>query len=240
MKVNHRDVTFINIDKNKSMVIGCDSCGSVGEKKLDHLQVKTELTGQLTARVCLMELISIGADLKALTVNICNEPHPTGAAILKGIQKELYSNKLSSEIIISTEKNMPTQMTALGITTVGIINNNDILLNRVRSGDNIYLIGIPYVGREVISNLINLPTLKHIKDILEDWEVNEVIPIGSTGVEGELRKLCDEYNLSFNLSKIQGIDTQKSCGPCSAIIIISSNNLDYSSDVPFNLIGTIY
>ena len=78
-------------------------------------------SGSIYNRVALMECISVGAKPKALTAAICNEPDPTGKEILVGISNELKNLFPKLPVTISTEKNMPTCQTGLGITIVGLV-----------------------------------------------------------------------------------------------------------------------
>lgn len=239
MYYQHRDVKIIDINSKDKMAIACDSCGGIGDKSNDFIYVDPEITGQLTTRVCLMEVLSVGATPKAITTNICNEPYPTGENILNGINKEISSNNLSCEIVISTEKNIPTSMTALGVTVVGTIHENDICLGKVSSGNYIYLLGLPYVGDEVLAHYKNLPTLRHIIDIHSNWKANEILPVGSSGIKGELDRLSQGYSLDYKLLAEQPADIKKSAGPCSAVIIISDDVINEELDIPLNLIGRI-
>jgi hypothetical protein len=52
-----RDLTLIKIDSEKTMVIACDSCGSIGMKKYDVLKVPPFFTGKFTTKVALMEVL---------------------------------------------------------------------------------------------------------------------------------------------------------------------------------------
>lgn len=237
MNYQHRDVKIIDLNLEKKIAISCDSCGGIGDKPEDRINVPLDVTGMLTARVCLMELISIGAKPKVITINICNEPYPTGQEILKGITQEISNNKLTCELIISTEKNIQTSMTALGVTTMGAIDNDDIRAGKVNSGNKIYVLGVPYVGNEVVEMQNNLPTLQHIQEILKDWKTTEILPIGSSGIKKELDKLSEAYNLQYELVSNLPINIHKSGGPCTAIIIISSEDLNLDYNIPFNYIG---
>lgn len=239
MNYPHRDIKILNIYDNQRIVVACDSCGGIGSKQNDFINITSKITGQLTTRVCLMELLSAGATPKVITANICNEPYPTGEEILSGITQEISTNNLSCEIVISTEKNIPTSMTALGITAIGSLDIDTIPLGRVNTGNYIYLLGIPYVGEEVLENYNSLPNLKHISYILDNQKANEILPIGSKGIKGELDGLASSYRLKYDLIDQLPTDINKSGGPCTALLVICDDELDITIDIPLNLIGRI-
>ncbi|MCT4564400.1 MAG: alpha-ribazole kinase [Maledivibacter sp.] len=239
MRYSHRDVDFIKLNQDQYLTIACDSCGAIGLKENDIVRVPYSITGKYTARVCLMEIISIGAKPVGLTVNICNEPTPTGNEIIGGIEDELSEAGLDIPLTISTEKNMPTTMTALGITAIGLINKNDILLKDISRGDYVYSIGIPSIGNEVLENQELICNIKILNNILAEKGIKEVIPVGSAGIMGEIDKLCRQYCVEIQPLNDLHIDIYKSAGPCTVIIIISKNKLNDAFEAPINLIGRI-
>jgi len=236
---DHRDVNFIKINESEFIVTSCDSCGAIGLKKNDVVKVPYNVTGKYTARVCLMEILSIGAKPIGLTVNICNEPSPTGEEILRGIKDELKEIDYNIPITISTEKNMQTSMTALGVTAIGIVNKNDLIVNKISAGDYIYVAGIPSVGNEVIKNRKIISSTKTVIKTLGLKNIKEIIPVGSTGIRGELNKLMNSGNLKISLIENAKIDINKSAGPSTCIIIISNGRIKDKFDIPLNLLGRI-
>lgn len=239
MIYSHRDVDLIKLNEEQYLAIACDSCGAIGLKENDIVKVPTIITGKYTARVCLMEILSIGSKPIGLTVNICNEPDPTGDKILKGIKNELSETGFDIPLTISTEKNMETSMTALGITAIGIINKNNILLKGISSGDYVYSIGIPSIGNEVLENQELISDTKILSKVLKQEGIKEVIPVGSSGIKGELNRLCKYYSIEIKPMDNLQIDIHKSAGPCTVMIAISKTKLKSDFQAPVNLIGRI-
>src|SRR5665648_689652 len=102
-------------------------------KELDVLKSSWFMTGKLTTRVALLEVISTGAIPKMLTVAISNEPHPAGTELLKGVNDELESAGLKTlPMAISTEKNMPTKQTGLGISVIGVAEKNKLRIGKAQ------------------------------------------------------------------------------------------------------------
>ncbi|MCO5386446.1 MAG: hypothetical protein NHB14_12505 [Desulfosporosinus sp.] len=79
-----RDVEVVSINETQSLVVSCDSCGAIGMKEFDVYKISWFITGKLTTRVALLEVLSTGGVPQMLTVAISNEPCPTGDELLKG------------------------------------------------------------------------------------------------------------------------------------------------------------
>jgi len=128
MKVNKvRDLTLVSIDEKKTMVISCDSCGGIGLKDGDFLKIPPFYVGKFAARVALFEVLSSGANVVCITNAVCNEMDPTGQEVIKGIKEELkFLNLDNITLTGSTEENFNTNSTAVGITAIGIIENDKL------------------------------------------------------------------------------------------------------------------
>lgn len=212
--LSRRDPEFFSIDEKKIMLIACDSCGGIGRKESDVLDVSNEIVGSLTARVPLMELLSLGSDIKTVSLTIINEVSPTANQIISGVKSELVNYDV--KYVISTEKNMKTTMTGVGVTVIAMIEKEKLRL----STEDVYCIsvaGTPSVGSEVLMNKDIIFNQAMISKLLDDSDVLEIIPCGSGGVNGELSRLDP---LKYLLYKDCDI-FNKSCGPSTAALVLS-------------------
>jgi hypothetical protein len=207
------------------LTIAADTLGAIGEKPEDAFRVPPELCGRMTARVCLMETLSVGARPFSLMALTCNEREPTGARLLAGITEELASSGYPDLLIGgSTEDNMPTPMTALGVALLGECKT--IAWRLARPGDGVYLLGKPYVGEAVIAHLEELPSLSHIQRLRGMPAVGDIIPCGSRGIAWELHVLETETGLrtkleiDLDLAQIGG-----SAGPATCAVVTSREPL---------------
>jgi hypothetical protein len=238
-----RDLTLIKIDENKTMVIACDSCGSVGMKEGDALKVAPFYTGKYTARVALLEVLCTGAEVVTVVDAICNEMKNTGEEIIKGIEEELNEAGIKQVVLTgSTEENFPTVSTALGITVIGIMETHALKVNKVRENSRVVSIGLPKVGDEIKLN--NDEDIVHYSDIeilLHTEGVYEIIPVGSKGILNEACDLAKFNGMKFEIEENIQVDINKSGGPSTAIIAsISNEALENISQLRnFNIIGSM-
>lgn len=234
MKFKHRDVSITSLD-NKYLIVACDSCGAVGEKKEDVVKAPVEITAEFTTRLCIMEVMSLGAEVKTISLNICNELNSTGERMIKAVEDKFQS--LDFEIIVSTEKNLKTSMTALGVTAIGISEN--LMLNKIQEEAYVYVFGVPSVGQEVIENKDKIADVETLIKIREEIDVLEIIPTGSRGIKAELKDLEKAYDKKIDYVKELKVDLKKSCGPSTALIGIFRTKKHFDIEIPVFEIGKI-
>lgn len=229
-----RDVEVVQIDSNYSIVTACDSCGGIGLKQNDVVKVSPYITGRFTVRVVLMEVLSVNAIPKTISIAISNEPSPTGDEIINGVLEELKAANLGSiPMAISTEKNIETSQTALGITVVGICENGKIRAAKSRSGDFIYCLGIPKVGNEINGLYDNeIVQLNYIKELIKLNEINDIVPIGSKGILEEIEMLCKNVNCKFIYEPEGYVDIYKSAGPSTCLVFTCTEHINLSGLSP--------
>ena len=243
-----RDVEVVLINKTQYLVASCDSCGGIGMKELDVLKSSWFMTGKLTTRVALLEVISTGAIPKMLTVAISNEPHPAGTELLKGVNDELESAGLKTlPMAISTEKNMPTKQTGLGISVIGVAEKNKLRIGKAQLGDVVYCLGLPKVGPELTnSEDSKIVPVKAIQILLEISSIHDIIPVGSRGIRIEADQLASNANSRLQVDPTCALDLGKSAGPSTCLIFSSSTNegIDqaFSSfpELPLTRIGKLH
>jgi hypothetical protein len=239
MANKYRDIDLVALTNGDVLVIACDSCGAIGLKEQDVVKAPPFIVGKYTARVCLMEAFSVGASPKAMTVNICNELEPTGREILQGIHDELEECNLFIPITISTEKNMETTMTALGVTVLGTCKEDALRHDRVGKGNYVYVMGIPKMGQAVVEDQGEIATIPSLMEVLQWGNVEEIIPVGSSGIKGELDKLLTHTGLQMVFEAGIRINLEKSAGPCTAVLLFSNGPMDKEIDVPLTWIGKL-
>ncbi|MFZ5946015.1 MAG: AIR synthase related protein [Bacillota bacterium] len=216
--INFRDLTLIEINLEEYLVIACDSLGGIGPKSHDKIKVPGEILGVFTTKVPLLEVLAAGA--KPLTVinTLSVEMNPTGAEILKGIRQAVEQAGLESDMIISgsTEENIETVQSALGITVIGKVHKNQLRLGKSLVNDLVVSLGSPKVGEEVLEG--KTTDAKLMLTLLKLPWIRELLPVGSKGIGYEAEQLAKGAGLSLDLLPNQQVDLKKSAGPATCLL----------------------
>ncbi|MBN4074625.1 MAG: alpha-ribazole-5-phosphate synthase [Alkaliphilus sp.] len=217
-----RDLTLIEMDE-KILVIAVDSCGGVGQKEMDELKVDPYFVGRLTARVCIMEVLSAGAKVLTIINGVTNEFDTTGEKIFKGITDELIEANIDKiPVNGSSEENFKTVNTGVVITVIGVVEKENIKVSKDLSGLKVGLVGLPKVGSEIkLPYDPDIISYKDLYTLLTNDNVIEIIPIGSKGIIGELKQINCEVELSKNVK----MDIHKSAGPATCVLVFYCGKL---------------
>lgn len=219
-----RDVEVVWLHEKECLLVACDSSGGIGNKDLDVVRVPPEVVGRFATRVALLEILAVGGKPQVMTVAVSNEGVPTGEGILRGVREELRAMGLEDlPMAISTEKNVPTQQTGLGIGVTGTADAN-LRIGRSRAGDQVYCLGIPKVGEEVAD--AEDPDMVQGRDIFALLHAqaqakemfHDLLPVGSQGIHKEAEELAAAVGYRFE-SCACGLDLQKSAGPSTCLIV---------------------
>ncbi|KPU45131.1 hypothetical protein OXPF_12580 [Oxobacter pfennigii] len=218
-----RDVEVVDCG-NVYIVTACDSSGAIGSKELDVVKVTPYIVGRYAARVPLLEILSAGAYPIVMSVTISNELNPTGEGILDGVYDELKANDIKElPIAISTEKNMTTKQTAVGVTVVGRCGKEELRIGTSRALDDVYFLGIPKVGNEVDDpDDKEVAKGNHIKLLSFIEGVHDILPVGSRGILAEAQTLAKSNGCELILELIGDVDVNKSAGPSTCLLFTCS------------------
>jgi hypothetical protein len=242
-----RDVHLFRLDRKRIMVVSCDSAGGIGPKPLDRVKVDGRTVGRFTARVALMEALSVGADPICLANTLTVEPKPTGIQIIKGIRDEVRYAGLDSRIVMtqSTEKNVSVGQTGVGVTVVGLATARSLKIGRCRHRDAVVAIGLPYVAGEVMrgERERRIADTRDVCTLLNLRFVHEIIPVGSQGILHEAQTIAEDSHLQFTLRRVLELGVRKSAGPATVALCACPHSylreLSGQIEKPVNLIGTL-
>lgn len=211
-----RDVSVFQV-AGLYLVAACDSLGAIGRKPADVVSSPEAMCGSYTLRVCLNELAAVGASPVLVMSLVCNEWEPTGREILESIRTELDAEGYTDVAITgSTEENMPTTMTGLGIAVLGTA--PALRWRRTRPGDSLVLVGHPWVGQEVLEHGAELLTPAIVRSLVTDDAVDDFLPCGSRGIAHEVDVLERETGMKVLLDGCWPYLT-KSAGPATCGIM---------------------
>jgi len=212
------DVMVIHLGCEHTLVVACDSCAGIGDRAGDRVIVSPYVVGRFTCRVPLLELLAVGAQPFLVVATLGVEPYPTGQALLEGVREEAsLAGVPPANLLISTEKNIPTGQTAVGVTILGRITGAGLRCGRARPGDLVLAVGVPKVGNEVG---LDDPEIADIPTLLLATEfpaVGDLIPVGSEGIAREARKLARRAGLHFAPGG-HGVNMDKSAGPSTCFL----------------------
>ncbi|MBM7557135.1 AIR synthase related protein [Halanaerobacter jeridensis] len=238
----NRDISIISLNTDQFLVIACDSLGGIGQKSQDEIKVTNKLVGKLTTRVALLEVLASGANPITVINTLSVELNPTGEEIITGIKEELKKLDMSNLLNGSSEENIATVQTGVGITVIGRVDRNRIKLFSSKPNDLVVSIGIPKVGKEVLESQDEIVDLDLILKLLEVDYINEIIPVGSKGMLYEANLIADSNQLNLHLLDTN-LNLEQSAGPATVILLtLEERNLNRLKKIvnqPLNVIGRL-
>ncbi len=218
-----RDLTRIALTKEYSLIIAVDSDGGIGSLEGDTIKCDPYQLGRFAMRVPLLELLSCGASPLAAFDMLTIPMEGPGEEIVRGVRDELKQAGLKSDFPLSgsTEDNVPTVMTGIGTTIVGLVHNADFRPGKSHRGDITICVGIPKSAPDDIVLLEDkeMVNQQDILNILKVEGVHEILPIGSKGVENEAQQMAKFSSMGFLPEENIEIFLNKSGGPSTCVIV---------------------
>ncbi|MFC1527562.1 AIR synthase related protein [Candidatus Neomarinimicrobiota bacterium] len=242
-----RDLTKIRLTNEFSLIIAVDSDGGIGSLEGDIIKCDPYQLGRFAMRVPLLELLSSGANPIAAFDMLTIPMKGPGEEIVRGVRDELSQAGLPSDFPLSgsTEDNVPTNMTGIGTTIIGLVQNIDFRPGSSKRGDVIICVGIPKSAPVdiVLLDDIEIVNQQDILDLLRIEGVHEILPIGSKGIENEAHQLAEFSSVKFIPKVDLGININKSGGPSTCIIVsckpeVLKQIMNFSC-VPINKVGEL-
>ncbi|NYE56654.1 hypothetical protein [Carboxydothermus ferrireducens] len=229
----YRDLTIVPLSREK-MVIAADSIGGVGPKAGDIVKTSGEIVGRYGARVVLMELLAVKARPQVISCTVSCEWEPTGKEIYQGVLAEVKNLPFAIEITGSSEKNFTTNTTGAGFTAVGL--GDELLVNRICETSDLYIVGVPLVGEEVLKFPELQATPHLVYELSQNNDVLEIIPCGSGGVGAELMWL---KNQGFEIESVIAppFSLEKSAGPGTSLLVAVKEGIELKSEIPVHYLG---
>lgn len=216
-----RDLSVVDLPAGQVLLTACDISASIGDKEHDVLHVEPALTGKMTVRTALLEILATGAEVVAVTNMIGAEMHPTGEKIIAGIREELESAGLGHIILNgSTEDNMKTSQTSVSVVVNGIGEKAALKMNSIRKDAAIFGFGKPKVGEELLREPELEVNFKLIRQLAQHEHVMETVPVGSKGILTEAEKLAEVNNCIYRSTPACPEEwLRHSAGPSTAAIV---------------------
>jgi AIR synthase related protein, N-terminal domain len=220
--VRERDLLYVRLTGTDLLVIAADSNGGLGPKSSDTVAVSGWDLGRFAARVPLLEVIAIGATPTVLVDTLSVERDPTGAAILEGVRAEAAAAGLPLDAVTgSTEDNVPTVATGVGVTVIARARLDDLRVGRARHGDVVVLVGRPKSAPADVFGPDDpeVLTVGAVRAVLDVPGVHEVLPIGSSGVAAEVDALARSAGARAEHAPDWPVARDQSGGPSTAALV---------------------
>jgi hypothetical protein len=218
-----RDLSVLSIAPGLLLVVACDSNGGIGPKERDTIVTSGYELGRLAARVPLEEMIACGATPTLLIDTLSVEREPTGAAIIAGVRDEMRDAGMDPSHALngSTEDNVVTVATGVGIVVLGLAAEDRFRPGRVRAGDALLCVGVPKSAPRyaVVSDdpdILRPSALRHLAAL---DVVGDILPVGSRGVTAEARDLAAFAGMTFVAHPSPAIDVIASGGPGTCCLV---------------------
>ncbi len=205
----NRDIIVLPGEDEYSTVITTDCSGACGQKKLDVVNVSTQILAYYTARVAFMEILSVRAQPTAYT--IANFVKDGYGEIMQGIVKLLKELRLDDlPFIASTETNFDMLQSAVAVSIVGKLKGN---IDDQADGLCFACVGSPLVGSEVVESTDKMLSIDMFLSLVDDPKALQLAPVGSKGIANKLNRVFGKTAVSCD------VDLNKSAGPSTCIIL---------------------
>ncbi|AEV19845.1 hypothetical protein GTCCBUS3UF5_25420 [Geobacillus thermoleovorans CCB_US3_UF5] len=183
-----RDVLFLPFADGMELAVAADGSAAVGDKPGDVVSVSVDVVAYFSARVALMELLSVGAEARVVVLqNFIADDR--WEALCCGIRRTCRELGIDLPITGSTESNFPTVQSALGVTAIGTVANERKRIGITPEEAKFAVIGRPLVGSAVLSHPEWVAPLPLFAALLRTPYIYELIPIGSKGIYYEWTQL---------------------------------------------------
>ncbi len=217
-----RDLTLVRVAGPNYLVLACDSDGGIGPKPQDTVYTTGYWLGRVAARVPLMEVLASGATPLILVDALGVEMEPTGKEIIRGIRVEAAEAGLVDPAAItgSTEDNVPTVATGIGVTVIGVVQESHLRPGTSRVGDAIVAVGKPKSAPDddVTEDDPEIADLPAVRSLLNLPYVRDILPVGSKGIAYEAGQMAQCCGLDVALVDECSLDIKKSAGPSTCVL----------------------
>ena len=224
-----RDLTRIHLDQHYSLIVAVDSDGGIGPMEADTVFCPAYDLGRFAIRVPLLEILCSGAIPLAAYDMLTMKMAGVGAEIVRGIRDELklagYGEKF--HLSGSTEDNVPTRMTGVGTTIIGLVQAKDFRPGTSQPDDSVVCLGLPKSAPEdrVRTDDPEIIQQTDLEVVLGLDGIHDILPVGSHGIGYEAEAMASEAGLTFVTDAQCPLNFQKSAGPSTCVIASCLNSV---------------
>ncbi len=204
-----------------TIVIAADSVGGIGPKPSDTVSSDAVTVAHFALRVPLLEVICAGASPIAVVDTLCVELEPTGAPMIEEIRRLAAEAGVPPVAVTgSTEENVATVATGIGVTVIGRVEPGDLLSGGSHSGDLVVCAGVPLSAPhdEVWIGHPGQVSVASASAVVASGLVHDALPVGSRGVGWEVAQLAGSAGLEHEWLDVPGVSLTASGGPASCVL----------------------
>lgn len=220
----YRDIQLIHQGGEGYLAVACDVSAYIGPLKRDKVKINGRKAGYYAAAVPLMELMAIGAKPMSVINTLGVAMDPVGARVIEGVKAAMAESGIPTACLTgSTEDNMPSDSTSIGITVVAQLDKALLTSYRPKAGQWLMVVGIPKVGatflqEEVVEGRGEVVDIATVRAIRRVRGIGHMLPIGSKGIAGEVDVLLALEGLGLEEERTT-LDMAGSAGPSSCMLV---------------------
>ncbi len=216
-----RDLLVLGAD----LVVATDSIGGIGPKPADTVAADAATVAHFALRVPLLEVLCCGARPIAVVDALCVELEPTGRVMIEEVLRLAAAAGVPAEAVTgSTEDNVPTSATGVGVTVLGRIGPDGLLSGGSRPGDVVLCAGLPISapGHDIRIGHPDQVDVAAAAAAVASGLVHDALPVGSKGVGWEVSQLAGSAGLGHEWLDPVPVSRTASGGPASCVLFSCS------------------
>lgn len=241
-----RDLTLLDAPDGGTVVIACDSTGGIGAKPADTFATSARAVTHFAARVPLLEVIVTGAVPQVIVDTLSVEKDPSARDMIDEVRALARELGLDPDVSVtgSTEDNVPTTTTGIGVTVVGIAAPGAFRPTRAMPGDHVYAVGLPLSAPRdlLIPGDPRMPAISEIAALVGVPGVHELLPVGSSGIANEIIQLAGDLRVFSAGPDL--IDRHATSGPSTCVLVAvdpaAAPAVRIRDDLPVELVATLH
>lgn len=242
-----RDVTLIDGPDGSTVVVACDSVGGIGPRPGDMFSVDARTVTHFAARVPILEVLSTGASPTVIVDTLSIERGPTANEMIEEVRALARELGLDPDTSVtgSTEDNVATSATALGITVVGVAGPGRFRPSSAGPGDLVVAVGLPLSAPRdrLVPGDPRMPSIAEVRAIAALPGIHEVLPVGSRGIAHEISQLVATQGLLARDAGPGLVDRERTAGPSTCVLAAVSphalDDLRLRDDLPLELVASV-
>ena len=211
------------VDEPGSIVLACDSVGGIGPKEHDSFPAEAWTTAHFATRVPLLEVICAGGQPLAVINALCIAGDETGQEMIEAVRALAAEAGVPAHAVSgSTEDNVPTTATGIGVTVLGRLTG--ATERRSRPGDVVLCAGLPRSAPEhtLYPGHPEVVPIPEVQAAVATGIAHDALPVGSKGLVWEVQQLAATSNLEVHWAPERPVDVHASGGPSSCVLLSCS------------------